>query len=145
MFFLKALPTRAILDRYAERYPEMNVGNMEEALALLRKASRLMRELEAYFALHDLSQTRFLILILLDREPDQDTFVINDLVERLDVSKPVITKAVQSLEKEGFLSLEASATDRRAKLIALRDSGRKKLDSVMPGYYQIINAAFEDA
>ncbi|EIA2085013.1 hypothetical protein V4X21_004664 [Escherichia coli] len=72
MFFLKELPTRQMLDSYQKRFPAMKIDMVESALMLLRQASLLIRILDAYFAKHNLSQLRFLILVVLDREIDRD-------------------------------------------------------------------------
>lgn len=68
MFFLKDLPSRQTLQAYQADYPAMNVDRVDAALHMLRTASLLMRELDNYFASHDLSQLRYLILVVLDRE-----------------------------------------------------------------------------
>ena len=64
MFFLKELPSRQTLERYSVRYPDLDVGNLEDALIMMRRASVLVRELEKYFDARGLSLLRFLILII---------------------------------------------------------------------------------
>ena len=141
MFFLKELPTREILDRYSNRYSDMNIEKTEAALKMLRKASILLRELEAYFSQNGLSQTRFLILIVLDREPELDPLTISDLVDRLDVSKPVITNTLKTLEDEALVEVFECIKDRRAKRISITVKGQQKLHAILPGYYRLINEA----
>jgi DNA-binding MarR family transcriptional regulator len=145
MFFLKELPTRKMMQRYADRHPEMDVDKLDAALHILRQASHLLRRLEAYFATHGLSQTRFLILIVLDREPDRDHLTMGDLVDRLDVSKPVITTTLRSLQSDGLVTTTACRKDRRAKRIAITEKGRETLHCVLPGYYRLINEEMEPA
>ena len=55
MFFLKELPSRQTLERYSVRYPDLDVGNLEDALIMMRRASVLVRELEKYFDARGLS------------------------------------------------------------------------------------------
>ncbi|MGH1351009.1 MAG: MarR family winged helix-turn-helix transcriptional regulator [Methyloligellaceae bacterium] len=144
MFFLKDLPTREMLNAYGDVYPDMKPDAVEKALILLRHASLLMRDLEKYFAKHSLSQTRFIILILLDRQPDQDGLTAIDLVSKMDISKTVISKTVHSLEKEGLIKISEHKHDARSKWLRLTVSGKKVLSDVLPGYYKIINDFMEN-
>ena len=139
MFFLKELPSEAILLRYAERFPDMDIDKTRKALQMMRDASLLMRTLEAHFRSFDLSMTRFLILIVLDRKPETDPFSISDLVRQLDISKPVVTDTVQRLAQAGLIDLEHNRSDGRQKLVSITQSGKNLINELLPGYYRIIN------
>jgi len=139
MFFLKELPTREMLETYRKRFPDMNVDKVEAALVMLREASLLMRELDAYFAQHGLSQLRFLIMIVLDREVDGTRLMISEIADRLDVSRPVMTRTIRALIDDGLLAKNAGGKDGRTRLIRLTEEGRKTLDQVLPGYYRLID------
>lgn len=138
MFFLKELPTRAMLEAYNERFPAMNVSAVESALRLLRQASLLLRELDAYFVTHDLSQLRFLVLVVLDRESDRDGLMASEIAARLDVSRPVATRTLQTLASAGLLQVDTHVDDGRAKQVRLTSAGRRKLGALLPGYYRVI-------
>lgn len=138
MFFLKELPTRAMLEAYNERFPAMNVSAVESALRLLRQASLLLRELDAYFVTHDLSQLRFLVLVVLDRESDRDGLMASEIAARLDVSRPVATRTLQTLASAGLLQVDTHVDDGRAKQVRLTSTGRRKLGALLPGYYRVI-------
>jgi DNA-binding MarR family transcriptional regulator len=143
MYVLKALPTKKILENYAEKYPELDVEKTATATRMLRQASLFIRELDAYFSECGLSQMRFFTLLILDREPEIKHFTMADLVQRLDVSKPIITNTVKALEKEGYVSISICEQDARAKLIAITDEGRRKLSEVLPGYYTLVREEME--
>ncbi|MGB0429837.1 MAG: MarR family transcriptional regulator, partial [Bacteroidia bacterium] len=64
-FFLKDLPTERMIQSYANKIVELSPNKTREALQMLRNASILMRKLERYFAKYELSQTQFLVLIIL--------------------------------------------------------------------------------
>ncbi len=138
MFFLKELPARDILDAYGRRFPQMDVPCVAAALELLRSASVLLRRLEAYFATHGLSQTRFLILILIDREPEAGGLTATDLAARLDVSKPVVSNTVQALLHEGLLEAAPHERDLRSRRFRLAPAGKARLDALLPGYYELL-------
>ena len=139
MFFLKELPSRAILESYAERFPQMDVDAVQRALTMLRNASLLLRELEAYFASHGLSQSRFLTMIVIDREPERDGLLASEIADRLDVSRPVVSDTIKALRKDGLLETAKVERDGRARLICLTPAGRERLETLLPGYYDIIS------
>ncbi|MCW8128037.1 MarR family transcriptional regulator [Microbulbifer halophilus] len=138
MFFLKELPSREMMERYGSRYPEMNVNAVSDALVMMRRASLLIRELEAYFARFDLSLLRFLILIIIDREPGKEALTMGEIKERVDVSKPVMTRTIKTLDSDGLVAVSHRGADRRSKLVLLTESGRRTLDKVLPGYFELI-------
>ncbi|MAB10201.1 MarR family transcriptional regulator [Hyphomonas sp.] len=139
MFFLKELPSRQTLERYSVRYPDLDVGNLEDALIMMRRASVLVRELEKYFDARGLSLLRFLILIVLDREPESDMLSFGEITERVDVSKPVMTRTLKALEEDGLIAVEGG-DDKRVKHVRLTEPGKEILQQTLPGYYTLINA-----
>lgn len=138
MYFLKELPTRQMLEAYQKRFPTMRIDTIEAALRLLRKASLLLRILDAYFATHNLSQLRFLILVVIDREIDRDGLMASEIAARLDVSRPVMARTLKTLSDDELLDFDEHDADGRAKLIRLTSKGRRILREVLPGYYQKI-------
>lgn len=144
MFFLKELPTRKMLEAYHDQFPAMNVDNVQAALYMLRRASILMRVLDIYFSNHGLSQLRYLIMVVLDREKGCEGLMASDVADRLDVSRPVMTRTLQTLASEGMLAVETHGVDARAKLIRLTNVGHKKLYEVLPGYYQLIDTFMKE-
>lgn len=145
MFFLKELPTKETIEKYKERFPQLNAASLDQALKMLRRASLLLRELEAYFSSHGLSQSRFLAMIILDREHNDKGLSAKTLAGRLDISKPVVTKTLKSLERDKFISIAANKIDGRGKWIKLTKSGRQKLDELLPGYFSIIDKAMSQS
>lgn len=138
MFFLKELPTRQMLQNYGARHTEMDADAVDAALRLLRRASLLMRELEAYFAEKGTSQTRFLTMIVIDREPEQASLLPSEIANRLDVSRPVVTDTIKALERAGLLGTNRAAEDGRAKRVTLTKEGRAVLADLLPGYFKVI-------
>jgi len=139
MFFLKELPTREMLQRYSERFAEMDVEKTSAALVLLRSASALMRQIDRYFEQLGLSQSKILIMIMLDREPDKPTLSMKELSDRLDISKPVLTRTLSALVKKNYVKTTLDNKDGRQKRNCLTDQGRARLYEILPGYYKILN------
>ena len=141
MFFLKELPSRQMVEGYAGRIDDFDPEQVLRALRIMRDGSLLIRELEGYFAQHALSQLRFLAMIVIDREPDRDSLTAGEIAERLDVSRPVVTRTLQGLEKAGLIATSSNADDARARDVALTPAGNGKLDEVLPGYFAILHHA----
>jgi len=140
MFFLKDLPTQEILETYHAKFPAMNVKHVDDALHMLRQASVLMRGLDAYFAAQGLSQLRYLILVVLDREPGRNGLLTaSEVAARIDVSRPVMTRTLHSLVRDGWVTMDVHGDDARARLIGLTSAGREKLHQVLPGFYRVID------
>lgn len=116
----------------------MDAGAVGEALRLLRRGSLLIRALEAYFAAHKLSQTRFLVLIVIDREPGQGGLMGSEIADRLDISRPVVTEIVKALAQAGLLASAPVPGDGRAKRITLTPEGHAVLAALLPGYFALI-------
>lgn len=140
MFFLKELPTRPILEAYAAEFEEMDIDAVEAALIMMRRASLLLRRLEAYFAAHGLSQLRFLTLIVIDREPEPRMLTVSEVADRLDVSRPVTTRTLRALTDAGLVTWRDNTADGRSHRVILTAKGKRTLREVLPGYYLEINA-----
>jgi len=122
----------------------MDIDAVEAALVLLRQASVLMRTLDAHFARFETSQLRFLILIVLEREPRKDALTMAEVADRLDVSRPVLTRTIKSLAEAGMLRSKSHHQDGRAKQLTITKQGSRFLAELLPGYYQIIEEFARD-
>jgi len=143
MFFLKELPTKAMIDKYTSHLSTHEKNSIAEALSIMRKASLLVRNIETYFSANDLSQLRFLILIVIDREANRTSLYAHEIASRLDVSRPVLTRTLKKLIEDGLLISINDEVDKRAKKIALTEKGMSCLSDVLPGYFNEINKLME--
>lgn len=141
MFFLKELPSLETLERYHERFPAMRPEVVADALLLMKKGSLLIRRLDEYFAGQGFSQLRYLILVVIDRQPDREEMTVTELAANLDVSKPVMTRTLKSLAEDGYIDIAVDERDRRVKLVRLTKAARDKLEAILPGYYETIQSA----
>ncbi|PHR28540.1 MAG: MarR family transcriptional regulator [Desulfotalea sp.] len=139
MFFLKELPTKAMLDKYTSALTNHEKNSIAEAFSIMRQASLLVRSINTHFSANNLSQLRFLILIVIDREPDRTSLYAHEIASRLDVSRPVLTRTLKRLIEEGLLISTHDETDKRAKNISLTKKGMTCLSKVLPGYFNEIN------
>jgi DNA-binding MarR family transcriptional regulator len=128
-----------MIDGYVSATGVGDVDSVAQALSMMREASQLGRLLDAYFGSHNLSQLKFHILIVIDREPDTDSLRQSEINQRLDISKPVLHRTVTSLLKDGLLVRRDDPEDSRAHLLALTGEGKTVLAAVLPGYFQAIS------
>lgn len=137
MFFLKDLPSRQMIEGYAAAHG-VAAETIASGLAMMRRASLMIRRLESYFGDHGLSQLRFLVLIVIDREPERDALTVGEITERLDVAGPVVARTLRALLDDGLITQARDARDARIKHVGLTPTGKDKLDALLPGYMAII-------
>lgn len=145
MFFLKDLPTRQMIDGYAATYDHVDPDRTNAALHLLRDASLLIRRIEKYLAQHDLSQTQFLILMILHRDKTRDHHLAAEIAQKMDVSKPVLSTAMKSLLRKGLIAYGDKIDDARAKPVQITPKGAAALERLLPDYFRILQSDPGDA
>ncbi|CUH76084.1 homoprotocatechuate degradation operon regulator, HpaR [Tritonibacter multivorans] len=139
MFFLKTLPSLDMVRGYTG-----DAGAAEtvlDALGMLRRASLLLRDIEQYFARHGLSQQKFLIMVVIDREPDRNSLRLSEIANRLDVSKPVLHRTIKAMTAADLLMSKPDPKDGRSDLIQLTPQAKDLLTQIMPGYFEILLGA----
>jgi DNA-binding MarR family transcriptional regulator len=139
MLHVKDLPDREILSKFVERYPQADSENVMRFLTLLQVATELTTSLNQYLAEYDLLQGRWWVLLLLMREPDL-TASPSVLAEKAGVSRATMTGLLEGLFKKKLIRRVAVETDRRQINVCLTQQGQAKLDALMPGYYERVNA-----
>jgi len=129
------LPDKAILEKFASRYPEVDINAVMQFLHLLGVASELSVGLDNFLRRYDLLQGRWWVLILLMRE---DSFISSPskLAEQSGVSRATMTGLLDDLAREGLIQRIVDEKDKRQTQIKLTKKGQQKLDEVMPDYYQ---------
>lgn len=132
-----------MIEGYVDRFSPGSEESIEKALVMMRSASVLVRRIDQYFAANGLSQLRFLVMIVIDREIDRNWLTQVEIAEKLDVSKPVMTRTVQTLLKAGLLKVEADERDRRSKRLSLTSDGQAVLVDLLPGYFATITGFME--
>ncbi len=134
LLMLKDVPRYECLLEAAERYPTLNPSASEAFLHLLRTGDAVFAAEGAYLGAHDISQGRFMVLMLLNRcDGHQSTPA--ELADEAGVTRATMTGLVDTLEKDGLVTRKNDSADRRAVLVQLTRSGRKLLDKMLPGYF----------
>ncbi|CRH91560.1 MarR family winged helix-turn-helix transcriptional regulator [Streptococcus gallinaceus] len=102
---------------------------METPLQQLR---RLVNQIEKFLdkaatdcGAEHLSGPQGFIVMHLYRNPEAH-YSIKDVEEKLKISKSVASNLVKRMEKNGFIQIQPSQTDKRVKNLALTNLGREK-------------------
>lgn len=143
MLLLKDLPKYDTLQRFADRYAEMDVSAVQTFLTLLRVASDVIENLDTCLARHDLLQGRWWVLILLMRE-DNLTASPSVLADKAGVTRATMTGLLDSLERTGLIERIPNPDDRRMLNVRLTEKGQQRLDEVMPDYYRRVSSVMEE-
>ncbi|GGS79080.1 MarR family winged helix-turn-helix transcriptional regulator [Nonomuraea spiralis] len=112
------------------------------AMGLLAEVhAGLTARMQPVFSTAGLSGIDFETVIRLARSPRQ-ALRMTDLAAQTGLSTSGVTRVVDRLEREGLVTRQACATDRRASYAALTDEGRERLASVLPQHLQDIEDSF---
>lgn len=137
LLMLQDLPRFDCLLRAAEKYPTLNPTASEAFLHLLRTGDMVFAAEADFLAKHGISQGRFTVLMLLNccsEEPSTPA----DLAARAGVTRAAMTGLVDTLEKDGIVTREPDAEDRRSVLVRLTRAGSALLETMLPDYFACV-------
>ena len=84
------------------------------------------------------------VLQFLDRrEHDQELTLIKDIETELNITKPVASNLVKRMVQNDLVELEASPSDKRAKLVRLTDKSRSQMQEVKALFDRIASGLLE--
>jgi DNA-binding MarR family transcriptional regulator len=93
------------------------------------------------FAEHDLAPVEFEVLLRLARSP-QGQLRMTDLSTQTGLTTSGITRVIDRLDRDGLVCRQACPTDRRSSYAVITTSGKKRLDTVLPGHLALIDEWF---
>ena len=137
MLYLRDLPKYECIRQQAQRYPQIDPRAVESFLVMLRVASDVLAEFEAYLAHHGMSQGKFTVLMVLNRNP-QAGLSPSELADRCGVTRATMTGLLDGLEREKLVRREGDAADRRKAVVRLTTKTTRLLEQMLPGYYERI-------
>jgi DNA-binding MarR family transcriptional regulator len=143
MFFLRDLPKYDAIRARAARYPEVDPAAIESFLTLLRVGSDVLAAFERYLANHHISQGRFTVLMILNRNPEIGLNP-SDLAAKCGVTRATMTGLLDSLERKRLIRRESAQADRRTVLVRLNDKGIELLEGMLHDYYRRISLLMGD-
>ncbi len=143
MFLLRDIPKYEALERYAGRFPDMDISASLTCLSLMRVGSDVLKTVEMNLAQHGLSQGKFILLILLATQTNK-TLSPSEIADRADVTRTNITGLLDGLERTGYVERMPNPEDGRALLVSLTPRGDGLLDQILPAFYRRVGRMMED-
>jgi DNA-binding MarR family transcriptional regulator len=107
--------------------------------AMRAAARHLSQSYDRFLAPSGLRTTQFSILARLRR---RGPLTINALAEDMVMDRTTLGRNILPLERDGLISIEPTASDRRAKELRLTKAGEKRLQAALKGWSQA-QARFE--
>ena len=94
----------------------------------------MINEIGAYLNKYDLTPTDMNILMLVKHQGEDQGISQIDLGTKLMVTAHNMTRAIQRLEKKGYLKRISDKKDARVKLVTIKVKGSQLLDEIWAGY-----------
>jgi DNA-binding MarR family transcriptional regulator len=111
---------------------------------LQRAQVRITRVLEADLLVeHDLALASYEVLLQLSEAPER-RLRMNDLADRVLLSRSGLTRLIDRLQRDGLVEREACASDARGLFAVLTDDGAARLAEAGPTYLRGVRAQFLD-
>ena len=112
--------------------------------ALVQLIAELVGEQEAALSEgHGLTDGEYGVLVHLS-EADDHRLRMCDLAHVLRLSPSGLTRRIDGLARQGFVTREPSSCDRRAMLAVLTDEGMKKLEAAAPTHVAAVRRSLID-
>lgn len=109
--------------------PDLDVSPQAVIGRLHRLADHLTTELTTVYGAHGLGEGEFDVLATLRRAGAPYERVAGELAQHTMVTTGALTKRVDRLEQAGLVARRRSATDGRARVVALTAAGREVIDA----------------
>jgi MarR family 2-MHQ and catechol resistance regulon transcriptional repressor len=120
--------------RYGERYREFHWPSVALLLNLIHTYDVVATHFAKRVAKFGLSISAFNVLMILSRS-DEKGMKQNELSHLMLVSRANITGLIDSLVRQGLVSREQDATDRRVCIARITPQGAQLLESLLPSHY----------
>ena len=126
-----------IVGQWREQRPDLDVSPLE-VIGRVSRLSRLIdRRLGENFAEHGIEAWMYDVMATLRRTGEPYELYAGDLVEQTMVTTGAITNRIDRLAERGLVERHHSTDDRRKVIVRLTPEGRRLVDEVAPGHYDV--------
>ncbi len=112
---------------------EMDDLTFNAMLSVLQSGMWLLNDLEDYLRPLKMSQARLSILLAVTASVD-GVVSPNEIAAITGKSRPAITRTIEKLSEQGFLSINSDFNDGRKKKLAVTMKGQDLLNKIIPEY-----------
>ncbi len=142
---IKNLPRYECLIEAAKLFPDLDPSACEVFLHLMRAGDEAFRVVDSHLAEHNISQGRFMVLMLLLNKGDgcAQPRTPAELADLSHVTRATMTGLIDTLERDGLVTREPDRTDRRMLSVTLTDKGRELLEMILPRHFKRMAALMQ--
>jgi DNA-binding MarR family transcriptional regulator len=134
---LKDLPRYDCLLEAAEHHPDLDPSATELFLHLLRAGDEAFRVCREHLEQHNISQGRFTVLMQLARaDCCSSSSTPAELADATGVTRATMTGLIDTLVRDGYVTREPDARDRRMITVTLTEAGADLLKEILPHHFQ---------
>ncbi len=123
------------LKELSERYPTMDLNAQVTFMEVISVLRRLNLGMDTYFQEYGISHAGFKVLINLLHDEKSGGLSPANLSGICGVTRATVTGILDTLENNGWIERQPDPNDRRGLIIVLTESGRGKLDTILPKHY----------
>lgn len=139
-FTLKDLPSREVLEKYAEIFREIDVDSISLLLTFQHIARDMIAVGEKHFASYGISIGKFSVLMLLYRFNFQGGLKPSELAEKAGVTRATVTGLIDGLEKSELVERSTEGVkDRRKMIVRLTEKGIGFLNKILPDHFKKVS------
>jgi DNA-binding MarR family transcriptional regulator len=132
-----------VVQQWEAAAPDVETGHLGVVARIHRLANRMHVRADAVLARDGLTQGEFDVLSALRRSGAPDGLTPTALAASMLVSSGGMTKRLAALERGGWIARERSARDGRSVRVVLTESGRERLDALLPRFFAAEAEALE--
>jgi DNA-binding MarR family transcriptional regulator len=135
---IKNLPRYECLLEASKLFPDLDPSATEAFLNLLQAGDEAFRVVDSHFAEHNISQGRFMVLMLLLNKPTNcpQTRTPAELAGMAHVTRATMTGLIDTLERDHLVKREPDPDDRRMMSVTLTAKGRTLLEKMLPPHFK---------
>ncbi|WP_328794747.1 MarR family winged helix-turn-helix transcriptional regulator [Herbidospora solisilvae] len=122
--------------------PVLSAEQIEVWRTMQRAQMRITRSIESdLLESHDLAMASYDVLLQLSEAPYK-RLRMNDLADRVLLSRSGLTRLIDRLQRDGLVERQACPSDARGLYAVLTDKGTALLDEATPTYLRGVRAQF---
>src|SRR5580700_867457 len=121
-----------LVAKWAKERPEYDLAPVQIIGRIARIGKYVDRALEAKFGEFDISRASFDVLATLRRTGRPYKLSQRELMKNLLRTSGSISVRMDAMERQGLVTREAGAEDRRATLVAITQKGTALLEEIIP-------------
>jgi len=131
MFFLKDFPNEEMVARFRSILPHADADGVQIFIRLLVLGSECLLQLDRVLGAHDLSHSRWIVLMLLRRREVWQALP-SELAKEQGITRATMSGLIRGLEGQGLVTRQPNEGDRRQTVVVLTEKGAALVERALP-------------